>query len=56
MLDARSGVECDVGWAGDGMKGDCWDDPADAPGPAFFAKMFPRTFRPLAKFLKACDR
>ena len=48
MLDARGGVECDVGWGGD----DGRDDPADAPGPTYFADMFPGTFRPLALFLK----
>lgn len=54
MMDARGGVECDVGWAGDGGAGDCWEDPADAPGPAYFAEMFPGTFRPLALILKVC--
>ncbi|CAM9907549.1 unnamed protein product, partial [Hapterophycus canaliculatus] len=52
MMDASRGVECDIGWGGDGGVGGCWDEPADAPGPAYFAEMFPRTFRPLALFLK----
>eukprot|EP00752_Nemacystus_decipiens_P009476 g8472.t1 len=52
MLDARGGVECDVGWGG----GDGLDDPADAPGPAYFADMFPGTFRPLTLFLKVFMR
>ena len=56
MLDARSGVECDVGWAG-GEEGDSgYVDPASAPGPSFFAEMFPGTFRPLMKFLKVRSR
>lgn len=48
MVDARRGVECDVGWG----KDDGWDDPGDAPGPAYFAEMFRGAFRPLAFFLK----
>ncbi|CAM9748640.1 unnamed protein product [Ectocarpus sp. 12 AP-2014] len=56
MLDARGGVDCDVSWAGDGGGGDCWEDPAEAPGPAYFAKMFPGTFRPLALILKVFMR
>ncbi|CAM9952540.1 unnamed protein product [Pylaiella littoralis] len=56
MLDASTGVDCDVGWAGDGEGGDCWEDPADAPGPAHFARMFPGTFRPLTSFLKVFMR
>ncbi|CBN79338.1 conserved unknown protein [Ectocarpus siliculosus] len=56
MLDARGGVDCDVSWAGDGGGGDCWEDPAEAPGPTYFAKMFPGTFRPLALILKVFMR
>ncbi|CAB1103792.1 unnamed protein product [Ectocarpus sp. CCAP 1310/34] len=56
MLDARGGVDCDVSWAGDGGGGDCWEDPTEAPGPAYFAKMFPGTFRPLALILKVFMR
>lgn len=50
MLDARSGVECDVAWGGSSH------DPANAPGPSFFEKMFPGTFIPLTKFLKVRGR
>ncbi|CAN0464871.1 unnamed protein product, partial [Laminaria digitata] len=52
MLDARSGVECDVSWAGTEEGDGRYVDPASAPGPSFFAEMFPGTFRPLTKFLK----
>ena len=55
MLDARSGVECDVGWAGSKEGDRRYADPASAPGPSFFAEMFPGTFRPLMKFLKVDD-
>lgn len=51
ITDAVSGVSCDIAWGG--YPGDTsYRNPSDSLGPGFFAKKFPRIFRPLAFFLK----